>query len=79
MSTSTNPSNLKPNEDSSKLHGYLTMYNGKKYEVWTNSGTYAAQNIACEYFRVPKNKGYKIIVNLCVKPENIEVVHTAVD
>lgn len=73
------PTNLSTDQDKTNLYGYLAMYNGKKYEVWTDKGSYEAQNIAAEYFRVPKSKGYKISVNLCVKPNNEAVIHTATE
>lgn len=70
-------SNLKNNEDRSGLYGYLAFYQNKKYEVWTSKGQYDAQNIACEYFKLPKNKGFKITIILCVKANNEVAVNIA--
>lgn len=70
-----NASNLTEAMNKSKLYGYLTMYKGNKYEVWTDKGTYEAQKIAQAYFKC--KKGYDISVNLCVKPENEQVLTIA--
>lgn len=54
--------------------GYLAMYKGKEFEIYTEKGIYQAQLIAMEHFKT--KKGWEISINLCEK-DGKEVIHTA--
>ena len=57
-------------------YGYITSYKFKRYDVYIDKGAYAAQLLAAEYFKVPANKSWQIIVILCERPTGEPVTHT---
>ncbi len=46
------------------MRGYITIYNGEKFEVHANTN-YEAQKKAIEHFKPPKSKKHLITVYLC--------------
>ena len=60
-------------------YGYIVFYQGKRAEIWTDKGAYAAQKEAAKLFKVPPKKEYLISVNLAERPDGSEVIHTAVN
>ena len=57
-------------------YGYVCSYKGKRVEVYAPT-TLAAQTAAATHFRA--KKAWEVSTTLCERPDDSEVVHTAVD
>jgi hypothetical protein len=60
---------------SANQYGYIASYKGKRFDVYTDKGIYAAQLLAAEYFKVPANKSHQVFVKLCERPNGEDVIH----
>lgn len=61
------------------MYGYICMYKGKRFEVYTDKGIYQAQLLGAAHFGVPVRKSHLVSTTLCERPNGEAVVHTAVD
>ena len=61
------------------MYGYICMYKGKRFEVYTDKGSYQAQLLAATHFGVKAHKSWQIYTTLCERPNGEAVIHTAVD
>ena len=56
------------------MNGYICFYKGVRKEIYAESA-YDAQNKACEEYKIPSSKGWKISVTLAEK-DGVQVVHS---
>lgn len=56
------------------MNKYLCYYGNKKIQVESDT-SYHAQKKACDIFKIPQNKGYKITVVLCKTSDGREIIH----
>jgi len=56
------------------MHGYIAIYRGKRFEVRTDKGKYAAQTIAAAHFKARKQ--HEVDVYLCETPDGSAVTQS---
>jgi hypothetical protein len=55
-------------------HGYIGLYRGRQYHVWTSKGTYDAQCLIAA--KAKAKKTYDITVMVAERPDGSPVVHS---
>lgn len=61
------------------MYGYICMYKGKKFEVYTDKGIYVAQLLGAQHFGVKTSKSFLVSTTLCELPSGDAVVQVAVN
>ena len=56
------------------MFGYLAFYRGKRFEVYTDQGKYAAQTLAAAHFKARKQ--HEVDVYLCERPDGTTVLQS---